>query len=431
MAHRRTALRSGALHALVLVALTACGNTDPPAEGFPGRMADAALRLPRTLSLQILPTGQHANFPTEGFGRTVAISGARIAVADYLGWSFLPMQGPHVDTYAVVDGAAVWTGRVPPVGFGDVCFGEAIGIDGDLLAIGEPCANGGLGEVHVYRDGGGAWVEEPPLAPLPTTGASRFGAAIAMAANRMAVGASQESTPVPDGGAIPQVGAAYVFTRAGGEWALAARLDHPEAAQGVGFGSAVSMSASLLAVSAPWHGNTDELGGPRTGGRTYLFALQPDGTWVWTARLVVGDGPPYESAGGRLAVCSGTVFVGGDLWTWPAVHGFRLEVSGWVEQDLLDATAPPNPYVDALACDGDLVAVGMPFASPDDTTWLGTARLYKKGGDGWGLVGEVAGSEAGERCGHAVALDNGVLVVGAPSAKVDGREIGIARVGRF
>lgn len=429
MARPEPAVGRGAILAF-LVALTACGNAEPPAVGEGRTPLADDLRIPRTLSIVVQPSGPHYLFPNEGFGKTVALSGARLAIADYLDWQVYGMKFPHVDTFEIVDGVAAPIGKLPAEGYGELCFGEAIALLGDLLAIGEPCANGGTGEVHVYARSGGGWVEEPALAGA--AGAARFGAAISGAANRLVVGAPAEPMISSDGAILPDAGAVYVYGRAGGAWRLEARLTPADVAGSDGFGSAVSMTAARIAATSPGRWNGDAAGNPiAPNGRAHLFELQADGTWIEAALLQVTHGGPGEWTGRTIATCAETVFVSGSAWEWPAVHLFRAGTAGWVEDDLVDPNPAANGYVDALACDGDLLGVGMPYASPDGSAWLGTARFFKRLGGAWLFMGEVAGGAAGDRAGHAVALDGPVVAVGAPGTLVNGRALGVVKVKRF
>lgn len=425
-------IRHGALHALVLVALAACGTADPPAVESGAPRAGAELRLPKTFSVTLEPTGPHYLLPTEGFGKSVALSGARVAVADYLNWQYSTFRFPHVDTFEIVNGVAVATGKLPAEGYGELCFGEALALAGDLLAVGEPCANAGAGEVHVYARVGTTWVEEPVLA-APGGAESRFGGAIALAANRMVIGAPGEGKVWPEGAYGRAVGAAYVYTRAGAGWRASARVTPSDGQTNDGFGGALAMDASRFVATSFGRWNGDAAGNAiGANGKGYLFTLAADGTWSETATFVVGDGLPGEWTGRTVALCSETVFMGSETWAWPAVHLFQEGPEGWTEGDLDDPTAPPNGYVDAMGCDGPVLAVGMPFSTgPAGEAWMGSARRYSKLGGAWLMTGEVTGAAEGDRAGHAVAVDGSVFAVGIPAAMVDGRALGTVRVERF
>lgn len=430
MNHRRRFLLRGATQTFVLAALIACGTTDPPVGG-PEVPSPAALKIPKSLSVLIEPVGPPAILPSETFGKTVALSGLRVAVADFLDFDLMGFRFTHVDTYEIRDGVAVGTGRLPATGYAaERCFGAAMAMDGDLLAVGEPCAGAGTGAVHVYRFEGGGWIEEPLLSPPAQEARPMFGATIAMAANRMVIGSRFETAPGPVYGA----GAAYVYVRNGGAWRLSARLAPSDPQPFEEFGAGLAMTASTIAVGAPEHANVDALGLPLLAhGRVTLFLLQPDGSWREGTSLAVTDGAVNENTARTLALCSGTLFVAGDGWDWPAVHLFQGAADVWVEGDLTEPVGaiPPLAKVDSMACEGDLLMVGMPFASPDGATWLGVARGYKKVSGAWQRVAELTGTAAGDRAGHGVAVYNGVVAVGMPNAVVAGRSAGSVRVQRF
>jgi catechol 2,3-dioxygenase-like lactoylglutathione lyase family enzyme len=387
-----------------------------------GAGPDEGARRTQALSVLIEPGEGQPRIPYEGFGLTVALSGTRVAVTDFLGFTVYGMVFAHVDTFDIVDGVAVEIGRIPALGYPSVCFGETLALDGDLLAIGEPCA--GPGVVHVYRFTNGQWVEEPALSPPPEAGTARFGGALAMAANRMVIGASDGNTPAGPTGFV------QVYGRYGGEWRPTALLTPAEAQPYEAFGASVAMTADTIAVGAPAHVSVT----PPGWGRTTLFRLQATGVWLEDVQLVVADAAEGEMTAGLIALCNGTLFVAGNQWEWPGVHAFTRALDGtWTEGDLYEPpeAVPFVPKVDALACEGDVLAVGMPYVSVGDFGWLGTARIYKRNAGTWARVAEIVGTRPTDRAGHAVALDNGVVAVGIPGALVVDRTLGAVLVQRY
>jgi hypothetical protein len=120
-------------------------------------------------------------------------------------------------------------------------FGVAVDVDGDTAVVGAPEHSGG-GAVWVFRAPGSAWstaAKEQVLVASDATAGDRFGSAVALQGDWLAVGA-------PEAGAGR--GAAYVFERRGSSWTEAARVvvDSPAAR----FGFDVDVDADTLAVAA-------------------------------------------------------------------------------------------------------------------------------------------------------------------------------------
>lgn len=99
----------------------------------------------------------------------------------------------------------------------------------------------------------------------------------------------------------------------------------------------------------------------------------------------------------------------------PPIYGGMVEIwvrrdGAWRRQAVLDEGAG------ALALRGDRLLIGMPgnpaFPVP------GAARIYRRTGEGWFLEARLSadGDEEGNAFGHAVALQNGRVLIGAPGA---------------
>src|SRR5262249_61507274 len=93
-----------------------------------------------------------------------------------------------------------------------------------------------------------------PRKPVPMTG-DFFGAAIAGEGDTAAVGAPFDST------AAPKAGAVYLFNRSTAELLTGQPLVSPTASERELFGAALAMSADLIAVGAPSEDGLQQSGG--------------------------------------------------------------------------------------------------------------------------------------------------------------------------
>ena len=129
-------------------------------------------------------------------------------------------------------------------------FGFSVALDGDRLLVGAPSRDATAeddGAVYAFARSDGDWSERERLtAPTPAAG-DHFGTAVALDGDDAVVGA-----PGRDGDRRDQ-GAAFAFAYAAGGWARAQTLTVPagEEHNDAEFGAAVALDAGTLAVGAP------------------------------------------------------------------------------------------------------------------------------------------------------------------------------------
>ena len=142
------------------------------------------------------------------------------------------------------------------------------------------------------------------------------------------------------------------------------------------------------------------------------------------AQSIPAGAPPVAMGFGSALVMRGAdLFVGrvGLVAGFPmpsteagSVHQFRRGTDGsWAEVTSVRPAngAPGDGFGTAVAVDGGLMAVGAPNHAPG-----GAVYLYERRGDSWSPVASVAlpDGAGGDSFGRSVALDGGLLVVGAP-----------------
>lgn len=126
-------------------------------------------------------------------------------------------------------------------------FGLAVGISGDAAAVGAPGddARGSLtGAAYVFRGDGGRWRQEAKLLAGDAAALAELGKAIAIDGDTVVVGAEG------GGDAGKFSGAAYVFERHDGTWRQQARLLAGDARAADRFGNAVAVHLDTIAVGA-------------------------------------------------------------------------------------------------------------------------------------------------------------------------------------
>lgn len=266
-------------------------------------------------------------------------------------------------------------------------FGTSVAISGDTIAVGAPGELSNAGAVRIFRRANGAWTFEALVRasnirsddPATYGDGARFGASVALAGDDLVVGAPNEPSASfgiggdPTNVAAPFAGAVYSFTRTGTVWTERAYVKSSHTAPGARFGASVAYAANTLAVGS-------EIGvSAARGGAAYLY--DKNGT-SWTYRTFVEAGRPDPDAlfGGAVAL---------------SPNGATLAVGAERESSA------------AIGIDGDQTNTSAPSA--------GAAYIFVRNGTAWRQEAYVKASNTRpeQQFGHAVALSNTALVVGA------------------
>lgn len=230
-------------------------------------------------------------------------------------------------------------------------FGESVALDGSTVAIGLPLQDFpdlDAGRVLVFvRDAGGTWSLEQELMNSSGGAGDRFGAAVALDADRLLVGVPDADVSGPDSGIV------RIFERTAGSWSSGGRIFPPAGANH--FGASVALSGDTAVVSS----------GSFTGG-VHVHVDDGSSSWPEQAQLAASLFLPSQVAlEGERAVVGGlfeTLVVerSGTLWTESA----RLPVSAGT-----------------VALDGSVLAVGGASCPsvPAASVWLESGGTWSEG----------------------------------------------------
>ncbi len=240
------------------------------------------------------------------------------------------------------------------------------------------------------------------LTTLPV-GAQQFGGALALGPDALVVSEARNQT---------LSGIVYVYEERDGTWAPSAELRLTDELRAPdGFGQALSLDGDLLVVGAPL---LDE-----AAGGAVVFERNAAGVWAELARLKAAMTPGPARLGSAVAAQGDLAMVGAPAADdgAGAVLGFeRREDGSWTQTlRLTPGASGVQGFGTKLALDGDLLLV----ASAGERGEAATVFSYALGSNGrWVSAGTLDGDELGERSryGSAIALKNGVAVVGAPGA---------------
>lgn len=186
-----------------------------------------------------------ANSITRGgqqqFGLAIAVLDNTIFVGEPVGAA---AAGGRVHVYTRA--GAIWRAAGAPLTLAgaapNAAFGAALAADGSTLLVGmRNTADSARGGVRVFtRSTAGAWTDAGALGGTPVA-RSGFGSAVAIAGDWAFVGAPSTQP----GGAV------HVFRRSGTTWSAAGTLPAADIAAGDRFGAAIAIDGDRVAVSAP------------------------------------------------------------------------------------------------------------------------------------------------------------------------------------
>lgn len=230
------------------------------------------------------------------------------------------------------------------------------------------------------------------------------------------------------------------------------------------FGEAVAISGNIIAVGAPGEdGSAQGINGPKNdepngSGRGAVYIFTRNGaTWTETAYLKAGNPPtnPLNNHhfGEAVAMSGNTLVVGapGEESDATGVNGesnnqgslagaayvFVLNNGVWTQQAYLKASN--TGYLDffgsAVAIDGDIIVVGAEgedgssttINGPDNNDALesGAAYVYERTGTTWALTAtlKAPNAEEGDLFGSSVAVSGNTIVIGAQNEDGSARTV--------
>lgn len=360
----------------------------------------------------------------EGLGTTLSISGGTLVAGAPSGFGHGQLTGL---ARVFVESSAGWSEQstlFAPDGAYSDRFGAAVAIDGDTVAVGAPAHSGdggawAAGVVYVFARTNGVWNLQATLIPNDRVLGGyddMFGRALALSGNTLLIGADKIGN-----------GAAYVFTRAGTTWSQQAKLRATDGSLYADFGASIAISQGTVLIGAP-------------GARAAYVFEQGAGGWVERQKLVSGTAPvdSQRGFGAAVAIDLDTLVVGAtrDNSSSPAAAAyiFTRTNASWALRATLDATEDPESlsFGAAVSIDGNTVAVGAPYRhlDPDVPEWIGgagAAHVYQGSGATWAEIALLSGNQTQSigMFGAAVLVSGDTLIVGAPrSAGPNGSDDG-------
>ena len=317
-------------------------------------------------------------------------------------------------------------------------FGAALALQGDVLAVGAPLDNDTLtdqGAVHVFhRSQGGAdnWGFVKLLAAQTPAADDRFGAALALDGDTLAVGAYLDNATATDQGSVT------IFSRhLGGtdNWGLRVTRLASDGATSDQFGFSVALDGDILVVGAPL-----DNGSATDQGSIYILKRSQGGSENWGqvgSALTANDAAASDQFGYAVALVGDTLAVGAPFDNHASgsdqgsVYLFGRIQSGVDVFSQGSRLTSPNPVAGdsfgfSVATNELVIVAGAPVDSLGFASSQGSAFVFERDQGGafkWGAVQELNDGDgaANDRFGAAVAISGDVIAIGAPDANPNGQ----------
>ena len=333
------------------------------------------------------------------FGSAIAANGAFIVI----GAALQTVGGDYqVGSAFIVNrttGLATEVSSPTPPSAGQ--FGSAVAISGDRVAVGSPyeSANGLAGAGHVYLYSTSGILLATYTSPNASAGGG-FGGSVALEGPTLVVGANGETV-----GTLSSAGAAYLIDTSSNSYR---RIISPFPDAGGAFGSSVAISGGRVAVGAQY----ETSGGTAESGNAYVYELAT-GNLIET---IANPVPESTSNFARDLALSGTTLVVGASNAYAGLgQVYVYNVNGGLGYGLSSPVSPSVDFGASVATDGTAVVVG----APNEANGAGYAFLFSVASPaavGANLTTEVPGAELGT----SVAIVGSSVLVGAPGLSSEG-----------
>lgn len=307
------------------------------------------------------------------------------------------------------------------VGFGN----QAPTVSGDWIAVfGRLSGAAGDGRVYLFHRQSGVWSFAQEIAPADGTGSQD---SLAMANGLLFVGSpnAYNAALQADAGVV----SVYALQN---EWVLQQTLNGYTAFEPgeTGFGTSLAIDGQTLYVGFP--GYMTATGNPigdveaydiSTSMASYVAQILPT-----VPQLDMDFGETLAAGSGMLAVGADNEGVPGVGVSAGALHTFARSANAWIEQSVLNATAPYacDHFPNAIVIDNArVIAADVNYDSQGKEGPFGEAFSYAGTGPDVALQAEIspdpADSYGFNQFGKGITSVNGMLLVAAPNTGSAGR----------
>lgn len=295
-------------------------------------------------------------------------------------------------------------------------FAFDVAVDGDLAAVSAILAPRGptpeVGAVYIYKRAGEFWVIDTKIDPDDGREGDRFGNAVALDRDTLVIGAPRKDSFIGE-----NTGQAYVFERKPNGWILAARLRLDNLPVEAQFGLDVDISGESIVIGAPASNDA--------AGAAYIFQRGFGGEWALKAQLTDPTPAPNQAFGESVAIdeAGGVAIVGARYVLGPAggqqgvAHVYARTGLGWTLEATITPQQPNGSDVFGWPVDiqKDTAILGSVQGSGAQP-FSGAAYIFQRTAPStWTQIAKLAPTDGTflDYFGYSVSLDDDVAVVGA------------------
>ncbi|MBK9259105.1 MAG: cadherin-like beta sandwich domain-containing protein [Polyangiaceae bacterium] len=352
-------------------------------------------------------------------------------------------------------------------------FGTSIALEGNTLVVGAPGEDSkstgidgtqndegatNSGAVYVFvRDAAGMWSQQAYIKASNTGAYDRFGAAVAISGDTIAVGAPDEDSSATGVGndqtsnSANESGAVYVFLRTGTMWEQQAYIKASNTDNLDQFGASIALLGDTLAVGATDEDSNTTGINPASNesafeaGAVYVFVRSVVGTWAQQAFMKASNTAGGDRFGSSVALGDDMLVVGarGEDSSAAGVDGNQSDNNAndsgavyvfgrtggmWMQQSYIKASNPGNAdaFGSSVAISGDVLAVGA-FAEDSNAVGMngsqqsntdadsGAVYLFARENATWSQLTylKALNTDAYDEFGKTIALSEGTLICGS------------------
>ncbi|GMU42663.1 MAG: hypothetical protein IT479_07310 [Xanthomonadales bacterium] len=362
------------------------------------------------------------------YGTAVATDGEIALIGAYVEDTLAGADAGAAHWYRRVDGHWQYGGRIDaPDADVEDRFGIAVAVDADRMAIGAYWnvvdGNVDQGSVYVYRREGDGWVFEQELTDASGDPGDYFGFALALDGDTLAVGARGDSDLGLEQGAV------HVYRRAGVVWQREARFDLAAGNSQAFFGASVALAAGRLLVGAP---GATLANGPPASGAAFAY-LREGGQWRALATLKSGQPQANAAFGFALDASADYWLIGAfqEQNARGAAYLFRAGDAALAAELRANQPQPGEGLAVAVALAGDRALLGASGFDRDGEFGIGRVLQFEARERDWKQNAELHARDGrgGDGFGRALAVGRGTLIVGAPGRGEQNPLEGMAYVG--
>lgn len=322
-------------------------------------------------------------------------------------------------------------------------FGDSGSIKGNIALIGATAnglANLSAGAVYAFNwnDNEMEWQFAQKLTADDGELDDRFGWSVSHDGTIALVGAPDEGFGGNNSGAV------YAFNQVVGNWIQVAKLvpGAAGATAGYRYGRSVSVSGKFGIVGAP---EAEGAGGPV--GQAFVYSTENGNTWGFLKALseesfatLAGFGTGVAAFGRGAAITDARVAVGAPdagpgAQNFGAVYIYRFDATlGFILEQRINATPEDaqDKFGFSVALDDGVILVGAP-QDDDLGAGAGGAHVFRFDGTDWQLEQKLLPDDgaAGDAFGRTVALSGDYAIIGAPDDDDSGGSSGSVYVFEF